>query len=147
MDLVDESRIGERVRRVGVREDDEERDRGRDEQQTRRGHQVRPGAAICSRQGFDVEPSDPAHELAAAPVDGPMAACDEAVQIALHRLVGPVALRARKVRRRPPVQRGHRQHLRRRQGVQPTSAGAREKVLEAVPVLPPKPDELLRTHR
>ena len=61
----------------------------------------------------------------------------------MHRLARPVPLRPRKVGGGPPVQRGQRKHLGRREAVELSTACPREQVLEPVPVVPPKGYEVL----
>src|SRR6202171_4035477 len=75
-----------------------------------------------------------------------MAASDQSVEVAMHRLARPVALRPSEVRGGSPVEGGHSQHLGRREAVELASARAREQVLEPVPVVQPQHDEILRSH-
>src|ERR1700682_290633 len=75
-----------------------------------------------------------------------MAASDQSVEVAMHRLARPVALPPSESRGGSPVEGGHRQHLGRREAVELSSARAREQVLEPVPVVTPQHDEILGPH-
>src|SRR5450759_4476331 len=74
-----------------------------------------------------------------------MAARDQTVEVAMDGLAGPVALSAREIRCRAPVEGGHHQHLSRSEAVEVSATRSREQVLEPVPVISPKGDEVLRS--
>jgi len=146
MDLVDEAGICDGVSGFGMREDDEKADERGHEEQSARGKQIWPGLAVGPRQGLDVKLEDSLEHVAAAAVDDSVAARDQSVEIAVNGLAGPVALRARQVGGRAPVELGHGQDLRGRECVEVGRAGAREQVFEPVPVGSPQGDEILRSH-
>src|ERR1700730_3514420 len=75
-----------------------------------------------------------------------MAASDQSVEVAMDGLARPVALRPSEVGGGSAVEGGNRQHLGRREAIELSSAGAREQVLEPVPVVPPQHDEILGPH-
>ena len=146
VDSIDQPRVDDRVRGVRVGKNDEVTDERGHEQKRTGGEQIRPRLAIGAGKGLDVEAPDSSPHLAAAAVDDAVAARDEAVQVAMDRLPGPVALCPREVGRRAPIQRGQGQHLRRAERVHLTGAGAREKVLQAVPVVAAQGDEVFGPH-
>src|SRR5438105_4291814 len=146
MDLIDQIRGRDPVGGVGVREHDEERDdRGSEEQRGRR-QQVRPCSPIRLRQRTRVKAPRPAPDVPSAPVDDPVSARDEAVQVPAHRLVGPVALSSSQVSRSPAVQSGQGEHLHGMQRVQAPRATASDEVLQVVPVLAAARHELFGPH-
>ena len=76
-----------------------------------------------------------------------MTASDQAVEVAVDRFAGPVALGAGEIRSRAAVERGHRQHLHGREAVEVSAPRSSEEVLEPVPVFAPQGDEVFRSHR
>ena len=144
MHPIDQPGVGDGVGGVGIREDYEEGDQRRHEHQRAGGEEVRPCLAISARKGLDVEALDPFPHLSAAAIDDAVAARHEPVQVTLHGLTRPVALRASQVGCRSPVQRGHGQHLGGGERVEVARVGAREQVLEPVPVLAPHRHEVFR---
>src|SRR6202162_1518816 len=74
-----------------------------------------------------------------------MTAGDQAVEVAMDGLARPVALSAGEIRGGAPVERGHRQDLRRLQAVEVSATRSREQALEPVPVVAPKGDAVFRS--
>src|ERR1700674_4665638 len=74
-----------------------------------------------------------------------MTACDQAVEIAVDGLAGPVALSAREIGCGSPVEGGHRQHLRGRESVEVSATRSREEVLQPVPVFAAQGDKLIHS--
>src|SRR5207237_949693 len=91
--------------------------------------QVRPSLAVRSRKSLDVKRPDALQDVAAAAVDDPVAARHQAVEVAMHRLAGPVTLGTREVGRGASVELGHRQHLGGRERVEVSRAGVAGRAL------------------
>ena len=143
---VDQLRRRQRVCRVGIGEHHEIAHYRRNKKERARGEDVRPRFAVRAREGLSVELTDPVADIAASPVYDAVAARHQPVQVAMHRLAWPVALRSSKVRRCPSVKRGHRQDLGRREAVEVATSCQRQQVLQPVPVLASRGDKVLRPH-
>src|SRR3989454_890736 len=139
MNPVDQLWRRDSIRRIGIGQHHEVADDRGHEQECGRSHDVRPRLAVRGRESLGVERAYPPPHLPSAAVHNPVAAGHQPVEISVHRVAGPVALRAGEVGGGATVERGHGEDLGGSEAVELAGPGASDQVLQAASLLFPPP--------